>query len=316
MTTDQVAFDTARVIAENIKFYQSIKPKSTTPNSYTVIATLNDANTSQLLALATGTQASLKKYENDIEDCHAESLVKRAYKRYVLDRLLSVLNDSSKSSSSSVKIRLSQAIEQINQHELVLFISQFPCGLISRFQGQEPIDEKTGSVMKRKPGRGQMMGGKVVYVQRDPCLDKIKRWVSTYGFQGKSLTEKLGVDSKLTRLIIGDCEPDSMLDYRSQLDSLSHELAACRTRIKFELAHMRQGEFIYESSDKQPLPVATVWWAPAGQSKSSRDTLEYVVDGRRLGITKNQCTSNNSDYKLRSSDFWLHEHLNRIHEAT
>lgn len=84
--------DVSTVIKKNLEFYDKIKPKDR-GNTYTVIATLNDVKSGQLIALATGTQASLKVYGDDIEDCHAESLLKRAYKRYLIDAALKIRSE-------------------------------------------------------------------------------------------------------------------------------------------------------------------------------------------------------------------------------
>jgi hypothetical protein len=307
-------FDASKVIHQNLEFYHKIKPKIA-QSSYTVIATLNDHNTSQLLALATGTQSSLKRYDDDIEDCHAESLLKRAYKRYVLDRILVALECQEGASIEQKTNTIHQVVKQINQQELVLFISQFPCGFIKRFQGTEPVDELTGAEIVRKPGRGQVINGKLVYVQRDSCFAKLKRWLSGYGFQGRSFNEHLGIRSKLVKMIIGDCEPDTMLDHESHLRSLSHELDTCQRGIQYELAHMRHHEFTFGSSGKQPLPVSVVWWAST-RHVNPRNSLEYIADGRRLGLTKRQSIMNNSDSKTRIGDFWLQSDMAKICPTT
>lgn len=305
------------VIVSNLMFYHSVRAKVENP-SYTVIATLNDVHTTQLVALATGTQAGLKQYDNDIEDCHAESLLKRAYKRYQIDMILKALSRQNDDQSTD-KDRLTSVCNTLNRQRLLLFISQFPCGLIKRFEGQEPVDGTTGLSGPRKPGRGQLKDGKVYYVHRQHCMMKLTRWLSESTLQGKTLKDLLGIKSRLDKVVIGDCEPDPMTDYSSYLGHLRQTLSAAAGRsIECELVHMRHDDFVFDTSYKQPLPVATVCWAVANsrEHESPQHHVEYVVDGRKLGITKRQCLDESHKFKLQTSNSRLRSDLDRIREAT
>lgn len=294
------------LIKKNLNLYDTIKPKRSV-NSFTVLATVNDAKTGQLLALATGTQASLRVYPDDIEDCHAESLVKRAFKRHILDRLLQAILQEPND-------RLGDTLKQLNEYELILFVSQFPCGLLRRYQGVEPIDEGTGATIERKPGRGQEKDGKVVYVQRNSCLNKLKRWISTTGFQGKRFKETLKLNFRFSRILIGDCEPDLDANYPELMDRLSEKLNFNAFNIVCASVPMRRDDFVFDAHSKQPQPVAVVWWRGESDGETTDGgKCEHLVDGRKMGLTKKQCqTDQNESFKLKIGDYWLRKDLARV----
>lgn len=207
-------------------------------------------------------------------------------------------------SHSSVKYAL---------QELMLFVSQFPCGLIKRFSGDEPVDKETGANIMRKPGRGVAKDGEILYVRRENCLSKLKRWLATYGIQGKSLHERLGVRSKVTQIAIGDCEPELELDYVNHLKSFEQQLSSSKWPPKFDLVNIRNDEFVFKSENKQPQPVALIYWAdPFNQA--SKPNIEQVVDGRRKGLTKRQCQSDRPEWRLKSGDHLLRLDLDRACE--
>lgn len=287
------------MVDSNLAFYDSIKPK-VSARKYTVIATLNDCKSHQLLALATGTQAGLRVYSDDIEDCHAESLVKRAYKRYLINKLKYNI-----SSTASL-----DAADDCSTG-LILSVSQFPCGLLSRYLGDEPIDETTGDIIKRKPGRGQLVDGKVVYVQRDKCIDKLKRWISQ-GMQGRQLTARLGLISHIKKILIGDCECQSDLDYLTALIELTVYLGLTKEQVYF-VGGVRRQEFVY-SPDCSPQPEAIVWWRQLEPLGSNRKQMEIIVDGRRKGLTKHQAvdSGDKASYKLQVGDFCLRRDLDSV----
>lgn len=309
--------DSSQLVLNNLNFYDSIKPKNPR-NSFTVVATLNDQETGELLALATGTQACLRIYSDDIEDCHAESLLKRAYKRHLIDTIRSILYDKTLS-STEVERRISEKCA----HNLILFITQFPCGLIKRYQGEEPLDEK-GEVVKRKPGKGTNKDGKIFYVQKDTCNNKIKKWFQV-GFQGSKLNELFGIKSKVKRIIIGDCEPETVdyLLYAEQLKAhLSSDCAELQEEPIIEIVEhsIRRKEFVFETF-RQPQPVAVVWWArPTHNSRSDSHQAkrmkndnsgrsELIVDGRKAGLTKKQCCSSSKMFLLKIGNHSMRQEL-------
>jgi len=301
--------DLEELIRGNLKIYNEVKPKNPPP-SYTVIATLNDADSKQLLALATGTQASVGAYPDDIEDCHAESLIKRAFKRYILDRLLSEPDGES--------LRLS--LRRLNELRLVLFISQFPCGLVRRYQGDEPVDETTGAEIDKKPGRGQERDGKIVFVQRSKCMNKLKRWISGSGLQGRRFHQELELSCKLARIVIGQCESDPDLEYEKNLADFYEKLALREHNIDLNHIPIREEEFVFDVDSKKPQDVSLVWWHSDtnGQNanRGAKGRYEYIVNGRRIGLTKSQCdpSRHNERHKLKIGDHWLRKDLARLKE--
>lgn len=292
------------LVTNNLAFYDTIKPKNPR-GSYTVLATVNDHETGRLLALASGTQATLRLYEDDIEDCHAESLLKRAYKRYLVDRVLEHASKHKDLRGSRLKDELKIKCQQ----ELTIFISQFPCGLIRRYEGEEPTDKVTGSVIKRKPGRGQDRDGQTMYVERDNCFEKLRRW-SADGFQGRRIAQALSVQSKIVKIIIGDCEPELNIDYKLHLERLGARLSEGRQEggILCDLVAMRRDGLVFDKSTKQPQPVALIWWA----NSTEVGGRELIVDGRKMGLTRKQCLSGRPKYRLRIGDRCLGAALDNI----
>lgn len=327
--------DNETLINNNLKFYDTIKPKNP-ENSYTVLATINEFPSGKLLALASGTQACNRVYDDDIEDCHAESLVKRAFKRHIIDDLINrkyydyqtkknpdFQKDLDVKQGGQQTIALSDKDNPCN-YELTLFVSQFPCGLIKRYQGEEPRDESTGLYIKRKPGRGRNVPGKgTIYVEKDNCLNKIKRWLSQ-GLQGRRLNQQQNLFCSLRKILIGYCEPDEQLNYDKQLHLLREHLYLGGTipslisdrgnqfkklPLSIELVKVRRNDFIF-SPERQPQPISLVWWLnepqqdgtwPLGtkEFRDKKSTHELIVDGRRRGLTTRQCIENRVSNKLK-----------------
>lgn len=305
--------ETSSLVSNNLAFYQSIKPKSF-DGSYTVIATINDYDTKKLIALATGTQANLKDYPDDIEDCHAESLVKRAFKRYIIDLINHIVSNSSLDGDVGSKVR------ETVPTSLILFVSQFPCGVLKRYEGEDKIQ---GASVERKPGRGTLRDGKIVYVEKDTCARKLRKWAQS-GLQGHKLNSILSVESKLKQILIGNCEIDENLDYKTHIEQFKHIVKADDSSINVDLLnHIRQDEFIFSPS-KQAQPEALVWWASvfdktekrANESKQAVNfagNIEYVVNGRRRGVTKRQVARiRETNQQLNISTSRLRDDLNSI----
>lgn len=306
--------DSNDIVGQNLKFYKSIEPKNP-GKSYTVLATVNDSNTGKLLALATGTQANLSVYPDDIEDCHAESLVKRAFKRYLINRVLHKLTSENK------------CLDQIKNElpeKVIFFISQFPCGLIKRYEGNEPVDEETKQVIMRKPGRGTAIDGKIVYVQRENCYTKLLRWRQS-GIQGKSLGALLNFKCGIEKLLIGNCESEDDFAYEAHLDRLEDE--TCDVKL-IDFVRQNYDQFVIKP-EKQSQPVAIVWWSSEEENLSTescshrtkraktvdskiRGDHELVVGGRKRGLTKKQCNSCKDIFKLRISSSSLRKDIEKI----
>lgn len=292
------------IIKSNLILYDSIKPKHSDGN-YTVIATINDLKTGELLALASGTKANLRKYPHDIEDCHAESLVKRAYKRYLINRISRFL-----SQSNDIK-DVNEFFERSFPQNLILFVSQFPCGFVKRYEGKDAIDDVTGTTLPRKPGRGTVIDGKTVYVTKSDCNSKIHRWLAD-GMQGKKLKQLFNIRGDIKLIVVGNCESDEDFAYNSQLESFRNSLSSSNGSIQVEFIDcVRRDEFLFDTS-KAPLPEALVWWATPSDYDRDRDSSktkrikvinsEYIVDGRRKGLTKRQCVQDNPYHRLMISN--------------
>lgn len=309
------------IVRINIGFYERIKPKNP-PNSYTVIATLNDYQTGELLCVATGTQATNKTYPDDIEDCHAESLLKRAYKKYLISRSLGLISSQDKRTSRNDIIC---KVKQECCQDLVLFISQFPCGLVKRYEGYDLRHEEDGSVNCRKPGRGCYRNGQVIYVSKENCFLKLRRWLLN-GFQGSNFKSLFDVRCRIRKIIIGDCEPDKGLNYELYVNQMKNELAqhiGCELEPEISLIdNISRDEFVFDQQ-KQPQPIALVWWFDIScsvpnyefeasfhhkfVSNCSAGKIELVVDGRKRGLTKKQCQRDDVKLKLGISTRRLRE---------
>lgn len=253
--------DMNKLVKSNYKTLNSID-RSNSDGTYTVLASLNDYFTHELLALSTGTQANLREHPDDLEDCHAEVLVRRALKRRLLAEL-------SKSDNLTTVTRY-----------VTLFVSQFPCGLIRRFEGHEPIDSSTGLAIKRKPGRGTVLDGRVVYVEQDDCWTKLQRWVKD-GFEGKLLRETFGLRCTLRRIVIGKCEPGDDVDYKSYVRQMNRTLGP---EVEVLAIDWREREFVYNTEKSPKSVIVTLWKQPAGYDCDMQ--VEYIVKGRRRGLAR------------------------------
>lgn len=303
--------DIIDLVSDNLKFYDSIKPKNP-PGCYTVIATVNDYQTGQLLCLATGTQANLKSNNDDIQDCHAESLVKRAFKRFVIDAVKDVVENSTKS-DNLVELSTSRIPKSI-----ILFVSKFPCGFLTRYEGQEPVDPTSGNAIKRKPGRGIERMGEKIYVEKDNCLVKLQKWVN-HGFQGTKLKQALDIETSIKMVVIGHCESSEDFNYTSHLEEFSSRLGS-----KVEVCHVRhtrRDEFIFRPASKAQ-PVSVVWWRMMhGIPLEPNNNCEMIVDGRRRGLTRQQCSGSQivTSARLKVADARLRndlEYISTAHKAS
>lgn len=137
----------------------------------------------EVVALATGTKCFPSQKEtaiDTIEDCHAESLLKRAFKRYLISQL--------------------KSNQEINWQKLYFFVSRMPCGVGERWQGaSESLLQATQSTsgVRRKPGRG-------IPTCKASCIDKLTKW-NLLGLQGMRLLPHFNSPVFFDYLIIGNC---------------------------------------------------------------------------------------------------------------
>lgn len=311
--------DLRQTTANTLDLYDRIKPKNPA-SSYTSLASISDYNSGKILAIAAGTQAIYRKYSDDIQDCHAESLVRRAFKRYLIDRIRFVILSKVKVSNNEKELR--DLILEECPKELILFVSQFPCGFVKRYKGEEFFDS-SGDVVKRKPGRGLVKEGKIHFVEKDDCTSKLKKWISG-GFQGKQIKSIFNVTCKIRHIVIGNCEPDGDFDYERYVDEFGKVLS-CDTPINVSVdAQIRRDEFLFNPK-KKPQPVALACWYTSQDFHSSRNLTErtkvgtylheFIVGGRKIGLTKRQCSSSNQLYKLKISNYCFKHDLASIEKA-
>lgn len=309
----RLSMDIRDLVLNNLKIYDSIKPKNPT-DSFTVLATLNDSDTGELLCLATGTQANLRSYDDDIQDCHAESLLKRAYKRYVIE---TIEHELDKASAGTLDRHSKEFLVSQLPKNVTLFVTKFPCGFLTRYAGREPVDPETGQIIKRKPGRGTERGGKMIFVEKDSCFVKLQKWLKD-GFQGRRLRQVFSLETSIKMIIVGNCESADDFDYMTHVRQLEAGLIADHCGI--DIRHVdcaRRSEFIFRP-DAKPQPVSIVWWRRTVHGilppASPNNNCEMIVDGRRRGLTRNHCSSGQieTSARLKVADTHLRRDLERI----
>lgn len=275
------------VAEKSINFFEQIRPYKS-ENSYTTIASLFDAESGELISFATGTKANNAQYQFDIEDCHAESLLKRAFKRYLISSLETTLG---------TKVEYPTTIKSVNckfKSKLILFVSKFPCGLDKRYEGPEH------SIL-RKPGRGKKQeNGKILYVEKDPCYIKLVRWISE-GIQGKKLYESLKFKANIIKVVIGNNEGDMHCNYAKNIDKMMEDLnSKADNQVEVVFASSCRREELIFKADKRPYPGSIVWWYGKECNKP-----EIIVNGRPQGMTKKVCQRANISSLSRLCGFRL-----------
>ena len=193
-----------------------------------------------VVALSTGTKCVTGKdatLSNVIVDCHAESLLKRAFKRYLIAHL-----------AKNQPIHL----ESYAYH---LFISQLPCGTIERYKGARgtnsmkikythtprhltfvicviglvtnltlpvyQLDTDCLIGLRRKPGRGESCA-------KPSCVDKLAKWVRV-GFQGEKLIAFTKKRIEISSIHIGNCVEHIEFDQRRLKSALVETAEGSRT---------------------------------------------------------------------------------------
>ena len=99
----------------------------------------------------------------------------------------------------------------LRPRKYTLFVSQMPCGCISRWQGDSKekgslpnqSDLKSFKVLgiNRKPGRGDLC-------PKAGCIHKIAKW-NIFGLQGRNLLPLTGKAIPIHKIIIGNCEQNA-----------------------------------------------------------------------------------------------------------
>lgn len=169
-----------------------------------MLACILEAETSKarVVALATGTKCfpgNVAHRREEIVDCHAESLLKRSFKCY----LLQLVEDSLGSSQNYQITDLYKRI--LSKRQYCLFVSQTPCGCLSRWKGDgkdQPKEESRKDFklvgVNRKPGRGELC-------PKAACIHKLAKW-NILGLQGRQLLPLVGYPITMDKIIIGNCE--------------------------------------------------------------------------------------------------------------
>jgi hypothetical protein len=179
-------------------------------------------NAFTMIAMTTGTRCvtgNAASVEHVILDCHAEVLLKRAFKRYLIGRILSLkrkaVEEHEKAGGDAATVPKPD-LSSIFAVKYYLFVSHMPCGVAHRYHGE---DEPTTNGLRRKPGKGEPSN-------QPSCIDKIARWIRL-GLQGRRLLQVLKKPVPLHGIIVGNCSLEREFDeqyFRERL-SLASELS-------------------------------------------------------------------------------------------
>lgn len=244
----------------------------------------------------TGTKSAIGN--NIISDCHAESLLKRAFKRYLLSKIAagkgcSTANTLHPQVHDEKELIRDQKL--LHQHEdYYLFVSQLPCGTIDRYEGA-PRHQSLYHV-HRKPGKGEPC-------LKASCTDKIAKWL-ILGLQGRKLMGLIHNPIRLKGIVIGNCvrvpefdedlfgrrvcPPNDTFDTKQ-----SSHLFPPVTGIHILFDESFQKECLTRDTGKRACPSAIVSWMEGSERK-----VEVIVAGRRQGSS---CKSHASNKLLVSS---------------
>lgn len=184
------------------------------------VAELQDSECT-LIAMTTGTRCvtgSAASLANAILDCHAEVLLKRAFKRYLIGKVLGLkrkADEEHERKGGDKETAPKPDLSSIFSVKYYMFVSQLPCGVAHRYQGEE---EPKINGLRRKPGKGEPSNA-------PSCTDKIARWIRL-GLQGRRLLQVLKKPVTLDGIIVGNCCLEKEFDeayFRERL-SLSPEM--------------------------------------------------------------------------------------------
>ena len=196
----------------------------------------------RVVALSTGTKC--QPYNEEVKhrlivDSHAESLLKRAFKRH----LISLLDNN---------------VQLDNILSVDLFVSQLPCGSVQRWKGYLQSDDKN-VMTDKKPGRGELC-------LRATCLKKIKKWIYM-GLQGKRLIQFTKRPILIKNIVIGNCGPIGEFEPKLLFDLLTLD-DTCTAYHPFQFTTLPnikfcdnfRKELFTRSESKQPCSTSIVSW--------------------------------------------------------
>ena len=161
------------------------------------------------MALATGTKCfpgNVEYRRDEVVDCHAESLLKRAFKCYLLQLVEDCLGK--KGRTDTTHQLLLRGV--LSRRRYCLFVSQTPCGVVSRWKGDHQagdLESRSGALVRplfkavgvnRKPGRGD-------HCPKAACIHKLAKW-AIFGLQGRLLLPLVGRPITVQKVILGNCE--------------------------------------------------------------------------------------------------------------
>lgn len=245
------------------------KPKD---NEYTSLAAIIQVRSQdthsdpRVVCLSTGTKCvtgTESRIENIIRDCHAESLCKRAFKRFLI-------------------YESSSGQPYDGSSEYSFFLSKLPCGTIERYAGAAcSNDIKTG--VRKKPGRGEPS-------LKASCVDKLCKWLQM-GIQGCHLLSYTQNPVIFTHVIIGNCVDHKEFNEMSlrqsvvvdEMNPSQHkkrktEMSSSMPDVFFDEDFKH--ELLIKRDDKSSSPSAIVCWMEDGMIQK-----EVVVSGRKQGTS-------------------------------
>ncbi|RWR98748.1 double-stranded RNA-specific editase 1-like protein, partial [Dinothrombium tinctorium] len=239
---------------------------------------IEEDNRFYVACLATGTKCTTgerSKLQNVIIDCHAESLCKRAFKKFLCHHFLN-----------------GHSVDGLKFH---LFISQLPCGVIERYRGAVDKDNEQIGI-QRKPGKGEKC-------EKASCVDKIAKW-NILGFQGRRLLAITKKPIKFDSIVIGNCTEKPEYNgkrFRACLTIDKYQIDPNQNKIiKSEITNMfplnycpslhfnenfRESIFTRRESVNAS-NSAIVFWKENG----STNMVDVVVNGFKQGVTRKEVT--------------------------
>ncbi|XP_046911394.2 tRNA-specific adenosine deaminase 1 [Dermatophagoides farinae] len=283
-------------------------------NEYTIIAGLveyRDKSSPTVVCLTTGTKCFPKNVpyrDEDIVDCHAEPLLKRAFKCYLNEVINDWIDDNKK---------LDQFYDEvIRGRHYCLFVSQFPCGSFSRWKGDPLHDSKNQKIcVNRKPGRGELC-------PKAACVHKIAKW-RIFGLQGSRILDIIGKPITFNHIVIGNCETeyretmeelDSIKDYLitipNEYSKISNDLIGDFQFSQFCHIHFAQ-QFRHPEFVRNNIPCGSSIVAWMSCDRKTNLKTEILANGRRLGAAKRK-TFPNILGTSRVCDFYLRQNLEQL----